>query len=444
MIAIRELKGRSADTINLVAIGRQYYSSRLDSSPANNAQAVYVFELFDRWSRKHLGRHAVVSDLSEETIMGFLTWYRDEKKAAPATIKGKRGYLLTLWRMLADDDLLDRYPKSRKIRLPRAPLKMPVSWTVEEVRAIYDAAGLVPGSICGIPAGIWWRCLLSVLYETGARIKAVMSTNICDVDLDSKVILFTADHDKTHRDIIHHLSDETVSLIRETRPDDRAFFWAQRNRKVNGCTCSEAETLLFPWPYSWRELNSTMKRRILNPAGVTYGREHGGVFHKMRRTAGTLCERHGGDGAKLLGNGREVFNRHYLDRRQITDTQSQHLPSIHRTDAPREIRLLPAPYGRLQPTGSPRHTMRAKDRLTEQERSSLVRVYLALHRGEWSHVRAEEIAEALGSSVDSIRRSGAWKQTFNNGRRKRRRPFIRRQDAETLLRLFSKFGYAHE
>ena len=84
--------------------------------------------------------------------------------------------------------------------------------------------------------------------------------------------------------------------------------------------------LVYPWPWRRAALYRRMSG-ICRRANVRYGRGAGGLYGKLRKTSGTLIESAGGDGARHLGNTREVFEKFYYDARF----------------APSQIDLLPRP-----------------------------------------------------------------------------------------------------
>jgi hypothetical protein len=135
-----------------------------------------------------------------------------------------------------------------------------------------------------------------------------MQTRTEDCDTRAGWIILRSTHDKTGKTHFFRLTRETSEAIASTEPSGRSLLW--------------------PWSKSQCWLLKTIQRDILEPAGVSYGRGRGGVFHKIRRPAGTLCEANGGDGARLLGNTRAVFERHYLDGRLVGNGQSQFLPRL--------------------------------------------------------------------------------------------------------------------
>lgn len=276
-------------------IHEHYVPSRLGIRPESVRQMEISVRLLDRWA----GRQVNVSELSDQLIRSFLSDYL--KTASAATVNAKRRQLLALWRAAADDGLVDRRPG----RIARAPenLAEPEAWTLDQVTAILRVAKDLPGRVGDLPAREWWPSLLLVVYDTGERIGAVRQTLTRDVLLDWPGVLFRTRKQHTHR--WQPISDQAADACRSIWSDDRRLMW--------------------PWPKS-REWLEHSFRRILTTAGVPHGRDRGGLFHKLRRTSGSLVEASGGDGARHLGNTRAVFERHYRDPRICGGGQLRYLP----------------------------------------------------------------------------------------------------------------------
>jgi integrase len=120
-------------------------------------------------------------------------------------------------------------------------------------------------------------------------------------------VIVRAAHQKGRRDRVLPLSDQAVSACIRLHQ--------------HTCQCK----LLFPCPYRrewlWRRF-----RAIVEAAGLTTPRGRMGLFHRLRRTSGSLVEANGGDGSRHLGNTRAVFERSYLDPRIIGRGQVELLP----------------------------------------------------------------------------------------------------------------------
>lgn len=282
-----------------------YIPSRLDLCPQAVRQMEISIRCLKRWAaeRKALtpgpspgkGRGETppltLADLSEDLLRQFLAAYRAQGRAA-STVNSKRCQLLALWRSAWEEEYLPTPPRARKIRKARGFPLAPEAWTAAEVGRILAAVATIPGTTGGLPTAAWWSSLLLVLYDTGARKGEALATRQQDVSLTGAWIALAS---RKNGRRICPLHAETVAAIRPIYPLTLD---------------SQPSTLLWPWPFT-REALDKRFRKILAAAGVAYGRGRGGLFHKLRRTSGTLVEAAGGDGARQIGDTRTVFERHY-------------------------------------------------------------------------------------------------------------------------------------
>lgn len=263
-----------------------YVSARLGISPSAAEQIGYAIRSLERWH----GDPLRISQLSEPLLRGFLSDYCREHSAS--TANSKRGHLLALWQCAWEEGYRDQPPRRSKVRVLRTERAVPEAWTPAEVARILVTCNGEQGRLDGILAACWWRSLLLVAYDTGERRGALLKTMLADLDCDRAVVLFRATKTRQHR--LCALSPDTVEACRRILAPQRPLLW--------------------PWPHHRSYLDKSL-RRILRRAGVPYGRDRGGVWHKFRRTSGSLVEAAGGDGAKHLGNTRAVFEQSYRDPR---------------------------------------------------------------------------------------------------------------------------------
>ena len=265
------------------------------------AESVRQMEISIRVAEQWAGRTLTIEDFSEDAVRRFLSEYR--KTHSASTTNSKRCQLLALWRCAWEEDMLPNPPKARKIRRAKVSPAIPEAWSESEVGRILDATANIKGTVAGIPASWWWESLILAAYDTGERRKALLAVRPSDVSLSGPWIVFHSTKTKAPRWC--PLSREAASACARIYDKDRKTLW--------------------PWPCS-REWLDEQLRELCKAAGVRYGRVNGGLWHKIRRTCGTLVEANGGDGAKAIGNTRRVFERHYLDPRFIRDSEFHRLP----------------------------------------------------------------------------------------------------------------------
>ena len=272
-----------------------YIPSRIGLKPESIKQMEIAIRQFEKWAR----RTVTIGELSEDLIRGFMTDFHKDR--AGATVNSKRRPLVSLRQCAFDEEIIDR--PLRKIRRAKEIPTIPEAWTPGEVGRIMEAARRARGDIEGIPTRDWWESILLVLYDTGERRGAVLSTATRDLCLDEAHIVFK--NTKTGRPRWAPLHLETVEACRRIYDPDRALMW--------------------PWSRTRESLEKRI-RVILWRAKVKFGKGHGGLFHKLRRTSGTLVEAAGLDGSKHIGNTRAVFESNYLDPRFIPRQSLERLP----------------------------------------------------------------------------------------------------------------------
>lgn len=261
-----------------------YVPSRVDISPGSVAQIRYAIRVLDRW----YGSPVKIRQLSEPFLRGFLSSYATEVSAG--TVNSKRGHLLAIWQCGWEEGYLAQPPKRTQVRRARSRPRVPEAWTADEMTAILAACAASDNPD-------WWRSLLLVAYQTGERRGSLIATEPNAIDLTRGCIVFV--RPKSGRQRWCQLTAPAIAAV----------------RRIYLATASR----VWPWSRSLRRLDAALAA-ILDSAGVAYGRSRGGCWHKFRRTSGSLVEQAGGDGARHIGVGREVFDRHYKDPRLFSST----------------------------------------------------------------------------------------------------------------------------
>lgn len=243
--------------------------------------------------KKFLGRDPMIGDLDDLVVSQFLA-HRAETRS-PYTSEKERTQILSLWRFAVDR----RTPGvSAKPCVPMTPLpeRIPSAWTVDQCRELIRAAGKTAGVIGGIPAGTYYKAIVSVLWESAERIGAILSLKV--VDYEGGRIYVRAEYRKgKKRDKLYNLTPETSRLVEECckgkKPADKIFKW---DRQIT--------TL-------WYEFGKIVER-----AGLGGGRR--AKFHQLRRSSATHFASRGGDATALLDHSSPRVTKAYLDPRFLT------------------------------------------------------------------------------------------------------------------------------
>lgn len=292
---------------------RQFYLTfflplRLRSrSPRTKALYETSLRNFD----KFLGRAALLRDLDDLTVNGFLAWFRALGRS-PYSVNKERSNLLAIWRFGCRERLIEKWPN---VEAEREPQHIPMAWLDHEVNALFAACDKEGGWICGVSAPDFWKGILLVIWDSGQRIGAVMELHWADVDLKTGWVVFPAETVKGGRaDDAHKLAQDTmivlsrIAVARRSKPDGKVFAW--------------------PYTPNYLWVRYT---RLLKAAGLpTDARSK---FHRVRRSVASYFEFAGGDATKLLGHtDRKTTVRHYLDPRIVQDKQASDV--LWRPDTP--------------------------------------------------------------------------------------------------------------
>lgn len=284
-----------------------YAPAHLGITDGSLYQMSVTIRVFERWAKRPIH----TDELSDELVRSFLADYL--RSAAPATVNSKRRQILAIWACAYDEGYCAE--RAGRIRRATEDLDEPEAWSEDEVARILDAAKQTQGAIFSLAAQHWWFSLLLVLYYTGERIGAMLKARNCDLDLLTGQLRIRKGDRKTKRSRWYLLPQDAVASLEPVYSPYREPIW--------------------PWPFT-REWLDDCFTAILERAKVPFGREHGGLFHKMRRTSGSLVEAAGGDGSRHLGNTRAVFERHYRDPRLCAGSQVHLLPRPTSHDTPME------------------------------------------------------------------------------------------------------------
>mgnify|MGYP001564619267 CR=1 FL=1 len=262
-----------------------YQQRRVGRAPRTWAQYQATLRRFDRY----LQRPAMVADLTESTVVGFLAHVAES--SCLGTVATKRAHLLALWTWAAKKHYTDEWPD---LPLVKVPQRIPTAWTVEQVTRLLDACRGMLGLCAGLPAGFFWRSLILVLFDTGLRATAAWSLRQAEVDLAERTMYVRAETQKHRADQLLRFSPQTGDALAE--------IW------------QPARALLFPWDRSQRTRYLEFDR-LLQRAGLPHGPRD--KFQRIRRTTATLGRHYGAaqgfDATAQLGHSSDaITRRHYL------------------------------------------------------------------------------------------------------------------------------------
>ena len=239
---------------------------------------------------RFLEHEPTLEDLDDLQLSRFLE--RRARDRSPFTAEKERTQLCSLWRFASDRRLKDTRPCVPPSVLPE---RIPTAWTADQLRHLVSIAGAMPGTVGGVPSGVFWQCLISVLYESAERVGAVLATTVSD--WSGPRLLARAEYRKGgKRDRLHILSQHTCGLV------DRM------------CAGKKAGDKIFVWDraptHLWCRFGDVVKK-----AGLDNGRRS--KFHQLRRCAATLYTAAGGNATSLLDHSSPRVTKAYIDVRLI-------------------------------------------------------------------------------------------------------------------------------
>lgn len=240
---------------------------------------------------KFLQRASTVADLDDLIVSRFLSKRASERSAF--TAEKERTQLLSLWRFACDRGVVSTRPCVPPATLPE---RIPTAWTIEQIRSLIRATDKEEGLIDKVPAALYFRALVCVLWETAERVGAILGVQV--MDYQQGTLLVRAEHRKGRkRDKLYSLSLETQHLIDQMikgkKPSQAIFSW---DRVIN---------LLW---YSFG--------RIVKRAGLDGGRKT--KFHMIRRSSATHFAASGGDATAMLDHSSpRIAKAYYVDPRFI-------------------------------------------------------------------------------------------------------------------------------
>lgn len=249
-------------------------------------------------------------------IAGWLS--QELEQHSSATVAGYRRMICAVLRWALEEGLLDKPIRLPKIRVNR---RDPEAWTMGEFTRLLATAESVPGQIGGVPAGLWWRTLLEVLYWTGARVGSVLALAVDDWDSNRRVLFLR--NGKSRRVRVYSIPDPTASRLTELAAygNERLFFWPKSRAKF-----------------------FVHLRGIVEKAGIRYRPGAFGLTHRIRRTVASYLWRTDPRAAQRLldHSSPEVTYRHYVDPSVVGETESV-IRLLPRPDT--EQLALPFPWG---------------------------------------------------------------------------------------------------
>lgn len=256
-----------------------------------------------------------VADFSESLLQAAMRHDMESRGNVPNTANKLRRHMLAVWEYAADlsaveharDPTIPRMQPAKRILCQQFPEPKiePRCWSLDELGKIIDSSAAMRGKINKeVRASTFHLAHSWFVYNTGARIDAVMRTPLYKLDLDRGEVQLPAYAQKQNAEQTFDLLPETIEALKRLRLFDRY---------------PPEATIFADWPYdptpgSWQILTKRYKQ-ILTGAGLTCGPKD--LFHKLRRTFATFLAIDQGIVAaqQWLGHSSVTVTWKYIDMR---------------------------------------------------------------------------------------------------------------------------------
>jgi integrase len=231
-----------------------------------------------RGFKHYLGREPMLTDLDDDVVSAWMGQMLDDG-LAPKTVNERAGWLKAFWSWLAKKRIVDQFPFVVRVKQPK---RIPRAWRTEEFARLFLAAERKGG---------FWPALLSVLWDTAARIGEILALRWEWLEWETGVLSVPAEVRKCgERDMVYQLGADTLDRLRRLPRDSDLIFPFPRNR-----------TLLY-----------AEFKEILKDAGLPHDRNC--FFHKIRRTVASYMQKAGYDACLMLKHSTpSVTIESYLD-----------------------------------------------------------------------------------------------------------------------------------
>lgn len=237
--------------------------------------------------KRFLGGSATATDLIDRNLVGFMRWRR-QGGTAEITIEHEVAKIRALAVFAHGLGLVPPVRFKVKHGRPATPSAM----TVEQVRAMFEAARNNPYEIGGVPGAVYFVALFHLAWDTGARANSIHELKRDDIDLENRRVTFR---------VLKGNAPAVTKEIRQSAADAiRALL----------------EVSPFPRPFAVVKPASIYHhlKRIKIAAGIPLSRRNG--LHDFRRAYATHLWAAGGDATEALGHSSDAVTRKwYIDPR---------------------------------------------------------------------------------------------------------------------------------
>jgi integrase/recombinase XerC len=167
-----------------------------------------------------------ISDLDLDLLREWLADLYDQELAVP-TIRRKMSAVRALFKFLRQEGLIQTNAAAR-LRIPKAPQKLPDVMTAEKTNNLLDAVAEQPEKERDI-------AILELLYGCGIRVSELVGTDLGDLSLHDGWLRVRGKGNKERQVPVTERARAAVTRyleIRHTRPEQTALFLNSRSNRL--------------------------------------------------------------------------------------------------------------------------------------------------------------------------------------------------------------------
>ena len=201
-----------------------------------------------------------VSFFNKDRIRLFLLYLEEEKKVSITTRNLRRAGLVAFLSFAAENAPVyaNAYIEAQTIKVKRAPKPEKIFLTVEEYKALLQSIDISKSK------GSVHYLLISVLYDTAARVDEVVRLNIEDFSFGNKNSVIVYGKGSKYRRV--YLTTHTVNLIKKykqlTGRDNGALFLNKNNERISD---SGIDYILKKYVSLASEIEPSIKGKTVSP-----------------------------------------------------------------------------------------------------------------------------------------------------------------------------------
>lgn len=195
------------------------------------ASTIQQMEIAGKLLCRFAGRQIGIDELSDDLLNGWLVARKQEGRS-PATIRGNRTSILTLWYAAYEDGLIQGLP--RRVRVIKQPDRVPECWTLEQLGKLLAACDRLEGRFRNLPVSkrLYARSLINAKYDTALRLSDVLSIERDWIWPGGYVSIVQSKTGRAHRVQFRETTLAEIAEVTEALPNRRLIWpaFAQRRR----------------------------------------------------------------------------------------------------------------------------------------------------------------------------------------------------------------------